>query len=204
MDNQEIRILIVDDTPENLDVLSIYLENLNYRIFVANDAQGIVERVNQIKPDLILLDIMMPIIDGYEACELLKADADTAKIPVIFLTANTSTSHVVRGFAVGAVDYITKPFHQKEVSARIQTHLSIYNLQRRLEEKNKALEEALLQVKQLTGLLPICSDCKKIRNDDQEWVPMEVYIRDNTNADFTHGFCPECLDKWYGSILTDL
>jgi DNA-binding response OmpR family regulator len=204
MKNQEIRILIVDDTPENLDVLSMYLENLNYHTFVANDAQGIVERVERIKPDLILLDIMMPIVDGYKACELLKANPITNKIPVIFLTASTGVNQVVRGFSVGAVDYITKPFHQQEVLARIQTHLSIYHLQRRLQEKNEALEEALLQVKQLTGLLPICSDCKKIRTTEEDWVPMEVYIRSHTDADFTHGFCPECLDKWYGNILTNV
>lgn len=203
MENQDIRILIVDDTPENLDVLSMYLENRDYHTFVANDAQGIVERVERIKPDLILLDIMMPIVDGYEACELLKANPATDKIPVIFLTANTGINHVVRGFSIGAVDYITKPFHQQEVLARIQTHLSLYHLQRRLQEKNKALEEALLQVKQLTGLLPICSDCKKIRNDEEEWIPLEVYIRNHTDADFTHGFCPVCLDKWYGHVLTD-
>jgi len=203
MENQETRILIVDDTPENLDVLSVYLENLNYRIFVANDAQEIVERVDRIKPYLILLDIIMPVIDGYEACELLKADTRTAKIPVIFLTANTAIGHVVRGFEVGAADYITKPFYQEEVLARIQAHLSIYNLQRHLQEKNQALEDALSQVKELTGLLPICSDCKNIRNEEQEWIPMEVYIRNRTDADFTHGLCPKCIGKWYGDILSD-
>ncbi len=114
-------------------------------------------------PDLILLDIMMPEPDGYKVCELLKAEEKTRDIPVIFISALYETVDKVRAFSIGGVDYITKPFQEEEVLARVETHLSLRMLQKaleeqkaRLEDKNTKLEKALADVKTLSGLLPIC------------------------------------------------
>ena len=133
-------ILIVDDMPVNIDVLFKYLDKNDFRVFVARDGESAIEQTPLAKPDLILLDVVMPGIDGFETCRRLKANPDTKHIPIIFMTALSDTVDKVKGFEAGAVDYITKPIQHEEVLARITTHLTLRNLQRRLEEGNALLE----------------------------------------------------------------
>lgn len=133
-------ILIVDDMPVNIDVLFKYLDEKGFRVFVARDGESALEQVPLAEPDLILLDVVMPGIDGFETCRRLKAEPATGQIPVIFMTALSETVDKVKGFEVGAVDYITKPIQHEEVLARINTHLTLRTLQRRLEEANTTLE----------------------------------------------------------------
>ena len=133
-------ILIVDDMPVNIDVLFKYLDKNDFRVFVARDGESAIEQTPLEKPDLILLDVVMPGIDGFETCRRLKANPDTKHIPIIFMTALSDTVDKVKGFEAGAVDYITKPIQHEEVLARITTHLTLRNLQRRLEEWNALLE----------------------------------------------------------------
>lgn len=127
-------ILIIDDNPVNLRILADYLEAHGYGILVARDGQSGLDKAEFAKPDLILLDVMMPGIDGFEACRLLKQNDTTTNIPVIFMTALADTEHKLEGFSVGAVDYVTKPLQQKEVLARIRTHLRLRELTEELEE----------------------------------------------------------------------
>lgn len=127
-------ILIIDDNPVNLRILADYLEAHGYGVLVARDGQSGLDKAEFAKPDLILLDVMMPGIDGFEACRLLKQNDATANIPVIFMTALADTEHKLEGFSVGAVDYVTKPLQQKEVLARIRTHLRLRELTEELEE----------------------------------------------------------------------
>ncbi len=134
-------ILIVDDNPFNVDLLSIYLQNAGFNVVMAEDGAGGLEQASETKPDLILLDIMMPGLDGFETCRRLKEDEVTRHIPVIFMTALTKTSEKVKAFEVGGVDYITKPFEYPEVLARINTHLSIRRLQQSLQEQNARLQQ---------------------------------------------------------------
>jgi DNA-binding response OmpR family regulator len=131
-------ILIVDDTPENLKVISSVLLKSGYRIQVAEDGAMALDVVRTEKPDLILLDVMMPNMDGFETCQRLKASENTKDIPILFMTALSATGDKVKGFELGAVDYITKPFQQEEVLARIHTHLTLARQKRELE---KMLEE---------------------------------------------------------------
>lgn len=132
-------ILIVDDNQTNLDVLFELLRNYGFKVLVAQDGESAIEQIEYIHPDLILLDIMMPGIDGFETCRRLKADPPTQDIPVIFMSALSDTLDKVKGFQTGAVDYITKPFQHEEVLSRIETHLTIRSLQKKLEEKNAEL-----------------------------------------------------------------
>lgn len=136
-------ILIVDDTLTNLEVLLGCLTNAGFRILVAEDGMSAIENAQYALPDLILLDILMPGLDGFETCRRLKADEATAEIPVIFMTALTETLDKVKGFSLGAVDYITKPFQQEEVLARVQTHVSLRHLTRQLREQNTRLEQEI-------------------------------------------------------------
>jgi two-component system sensor histidine kinase/response regulator len=128
-------ILIVDDTPANLLLLSQLLAQHGYETRAANSGVHALAAIQASPPDLILLDIMMPEMSGYEVCEQLKADEQTRDIPVVFLSALDSTEDKVQAFTVGGVDYITKPFQAQEVLARVQTHLALRNLQKNLQQK---------------------------------------------------------------------
>jgi len=138
-------ILIVDDNPTNLNVLFEYLSAQGYRVLVAEDGESAIEQAKYGLPDLILLDVMMPGIDGFETCDKLKESPETREIPVIFMTAISETAFVLKGFAAGAVDYITKPLQREEVLVRVRNHISIRLLQRELQAeiavRQKAEEE---------------------------------------------------------------
>lgn len=129
-------ILVVDDNPVNLSVLIDYLDECGFETLVARNGEGALEQTAVASPDLILLDVLMPGLDGFETCTRLKADEATKDIPVIFMTALSDTVDKVKGFSVGAADYVTKPFHQEEVLARINAHLTIMRQKRKLEELN--------------------------------------------------------------------
>ncbi|MEM9771501.1 MAG: response regulator [Cyanobacteria bacterium P01_D01_bin.73] len=144
-DRETGRVLIVDDNPTNLGILSDVLDWAGLDVSVANSGQKALDRVRLIHPDLILLDVMMPDIDGFETCARLKADSSTRDIPIIFMTALSDVADKVKGLELGAVDYITKPFQQGEVLARAQTHLRLYRLQRQVTRQNAELEERVQQ-----------------------------------------------------------
>jgi sigma-B regulation protein RsbU (phosphoserine phosphatase) len=136
------RILIVDDTPANIQTLSGILKEKGYQLSVATNGKQALQVLEKVLPDLILLDVMMPEMDGFETCRQIKKSEALRNIPIIFLTAKTETSDIVEGFEIGAVDYVAKPFNAHELLARINTHLSIDHLRRSLAEKNAELERA--------------------------------------------------------------
>ncbi len=136
-------ILIVDDTPANLRLLAGLLTSRGYQVRPARNGKMALSSAETCAPDLILLDIMMPGMDGYEVCRQLKLNLSTSEIPIIFLSALTEVSNKIKAFSMGGVDYITKPFQMAEVLARVETHLAMRNLQKRLEEKNGILEQTL-------------------------------------------------------------
>lgn len=139
-------ILIVDDNPTNLGVLSNYLKQYGFRILVARNGESALQKAHYVEPDIILLDVMMPGLDGFETCRRLKADEATQEIPIIFMTALSDAGDKVRGFQAGGVDYITKPLQHEEVLARIGAHLSIRELTRSLQEKNQRLQKRAIQL----------------------------------------------------------
>lgn len=218
------RILIVDDERIHRKLLSELLED-NYEVTVAKSGEQALQRIgNNPDLDLILLDIIMPEMDGYETCTRLKENVHACGIPVIFLSAKSEMKDKVKAFTIGGVDYITKPFQKEEVRARVQTHMVLTFAQKSLEKKNadlllevehrkraeaeqqrliKELKHALSEVKQLSGLLPICVYCKKIRDDNDYWHQLERYITLRSEAQFSHGLCPECLKKHYPDLDTD-
>ncbi len=136
-------ILLVDDTPNNLQVLFSYLEEQGFKVLLAEDGQSALQIARSQAPDLILLDVLMPDLDGFETCRLLKKQPSTRDIPIIFLTALSETVNKVQGFKLGGVDYITKPIEQEEVLARIQTHLTLQKMRSALAAQNQELLQAL-------------------------------------------------------------
>lgn len=134
-------VLLVDDIPTNLGVLFESLSQSGFRVLAAQDGESAIAQIQYLKPNIILLDVMMPGIDGFETCRRLKANPETQDIPVIFMTALTETFDKVKGFSVGAVDYITKPFQTEEVLARINAQLAIQRLQQQLQQQNAQLQQ---------------------------------------------------------------
>jgi DNA-binding response OmpR family regulator len=141
-------VLIVDDNPDNLNTLSRTLESFGYNVIAAPGEELALQIATDTPPDLILLDIVMPGIDGYEICRRLKKNPATAEIPVIFITAKGEIDSLVEGFTVGGIDYITKPFKEEEVKARVETHLKIHQLTAELLTKNDELVGANEQLRQ--------------------------------------------------------
>jgi two-component system sensor histidine kinase/response regulator len=141
MNPSKSRILVVDDISKNLQVVGTMLRNEGYHVMPATSGPQALERAHAQPPDLILLDLMMPGMDGLEVCQRLKAEPLTRQIPVIFLTASNEMEHLMKGFEVGAVDYITKPFNAPELLARVRTHLELKHARERLREMNEEKNE---------------------------------------------------------------
>lgn len=142
-------ILMVVNTTNTLGVLFDYLRGFGFKVMVASDGESALLTVEHIKPDIILLDVALPGIDGFETCRRLKADEATKHIPVIFITAQANTVDKVRGFALGAVDYITRPIQSEEVVARLKTHLTLRHLQLALAEQNTRLQAEIAEREEL-------------------------------------------------------
>ncbi|KAF3885691.1 MULTISPECIES: hybrid sensor histidine kinase/response regulator [Nostocales] len=146
-------ILIVDDTPNNLQMLFDFLEDSGFKVVVAEDGESALEMAEYAPPDLILLDVLMPGMDGFETCRRLKSNQSTQEIPIIFLTAITDKVDKVKGLKLGAVDYITKPLEHEEVLARVNIHMRLQNLTKRLTEQNQLLEVEILERKRIEAEL---------------------------------------------------
>ena len=141
-------LLIVDDIPENIGVLFRFLSSAGFKVLVAQNGEQALEMFNFVLPDLVLLDVMMPGIDGFEVCRILKSQENTSDIPVIFMTALSDTVDKVRGFNLGATDYVTKPIQQEEVLARIHVHLKLHKLQQQLSYQNQQLQAQATELQQ--------------------------------------------------------
>ncbi len=148
-----VNILIVDDTPVNLRLLSELLTNKGYEVRAVTSGSMALTVIKAAPPELVLLDVRMPEMDGYEVCQQIKQDPETAEIPVIFISALDEVWDKIRAFSVGAVDYITKPFQVVEVLARVEAHLALRRLQRELRSQNLALQQEISERKQVESLL---------------------------------------------------
>ena len=158
IDALQNRILLVDDQPANLNVLRQVLEDHDYQVLLAPSGPVALRNAARAQPDLILLDVMMPEMDGFEVCRRLKDDPETEAIPVIFITARDLAGDIDAGFDQGGVDYITKPFREREVLKRVQTHVRLYRLNRELAVKNAALEQEISQRQKLSGRLDMIAE----------------------------------------------
>jgi DNA-binding response OmpR family regulator len=169
------KILIVDDNPTNIELLKQVLGDRGYEIMVAMNGEAALKLVSDIKPNLILLDVMMPGIDGYETCKELKSNDKTKEIPVIFTTARTEPSDIVKGFAVGGVDYVTKPLQIEELIARVGTHIQLRQAMNELSFAN-AMMEGMVQEKYLNAA-DVSNELKKeIQLTKKSEVKLRLYI----------------------------
>jgi CheY-like chemotaxis protein len=196
----EQKILVVDDNAANLDVMLQFLEPLGYELAIATSGEKALLVADHFRPNLVLLDVMMPGMDGFETCRRLKAPPLSLQAPVIFVTAKKETDDIVMGFNCGGVDYISKPFRQAEVASRIETHLRLRHMIMVQADLIDQLQQARGEIKALSGLLPICSYCKKIRDDEGYWHQLESYIHKHSDAQFSHGLCEACASEHYPEL----
>jgi phosphoserine phosphatase RsbU/P len=145
----------------------------------------------------------MPEMDGLEVVRRVRALKTDRPPHIIMLTARSEKADIIAGLEAGASDYLAKPFDPGELSARIEVGRRMVEMQDALASKAEALRQALDQVRTLSGIVPICANCKKIRDDQGYWNQVEVYVRDHTDARFSHGICPECKQKLYPSLKKD-
>jgi phosphoserine phosphatase RsbU/P len=191
-----VRILIAEDDAVSRRLLEATLTKWGYEVISTSDGLQALEVLCQPDaPSLAILDWMMPGMDGAEVCLKAREMAADRSLYIILLTAKGRKEDIVEGLTAGADDYIVKPFDRSELKARMNAGERILRLQAELSSRVKELELALTNVKLLQGLLPICCYCKKIRNDQNYWEQVDSYIADHSEAQFTHGICPDCRDK---------
>ena len=202
--NRPIRILGVDDDPMSRMLLEATLSSRGHSITMVGDGTTAMEQIETLTrpasptelpaPLLTILDWFMPEPDGLELCRRIRRLRPDRMVYIILLTSCSGHESVVAGLEAGAHDYIVKPFDPDELNARVGVGLRVLQLQHTLAERVRELEAAIVQVKQLHGLLPICSYCKSIRRDDNYWQQVEHYIAAHSDAQFSHGICPGCYE----------
>lgn len=191
-----MKLLVADDDPILRWSLQATLTSLGYEVHTADDgtaAWRILQAADA--PPLAILDWMMPGMSGPEVCRQVRALARPEPTYLLLLTSKDQVEDIVSGLKSGANDYITKPFVESELQARIDIGRDCVNLHLRLADRVRQLEAALAQVKRLQELLPICMYCKRIRNDQNYWQHLESYITEHSGAQFSHGICPECYQQ---------
>jgi DNA-binding response OmpR family regulator len=189
-----MKVLVAEDDP----VFQRYLERLlaaDFEVVLASNGSDALEGLRQPDgPRLAVLDWMMPEMAGPEVCRQVRQLPDSC-FYLILLTAKDKTGHVVSALEAGADDYLTKPFDPLELKARLRVGIRVLELQVALSARVRELQEALTNIKLLQGLLPICSYCKRIRDDQNYWQQLETYFSQHSEASFSHGICPECYEK---------
>jgi DNA-binding response OmpR family regulator len=191
-----VRILVADDDRSGAAILAAWLERRGLDPRVVNDGADALRIIqSEERLGMAILDWEMPGVDGPALCRAIRQRPERASMYVVLLTARDARADIVAGLDAGADDYLTKPFDPEELRARVDVGIRVVSLQDKLAEQVVELQGALSKVKQLSGLLPICCYCKRIRGDQNYWQQVEMYITEHSGARFSHGICPSCADK---------
>lgn len=196
-----IRVLIAEDEATNSRLTREELETSGLAVVgIAVDGRQAVKLVHELKPDVVVMDIAMPEMDGITAAATLQQERPT---PVVILTAHAEEDMVRRATEAGVGAFVVKPSRADELQRAIAIAMARHADLMELRRLNLVLQQALAEVKTLKGLLPICCGCKKIRDDHGYWSEVEVYVSRQTDAKFTHGYCPQCLEKYFPGFQPD-
>jgi len=202
-EEKQTRILIIEDEAIVAADLQDRLEQLGYEVIgTASNGVDALRLLAHDTPDLVLSDIMIQgDLDGTQVAIKIR---DLYRLPVIFLTAYSSESVVARAKAAGPFGYLLKPFEERELQISIEMALYKHRMEAEREQLVHELQDALAKVKQLSGMLPICSFCKKIRDDQGYWSQVETYVAEKSEARFSHGLCPDCAGQLYPGIAEEV
>lgn len=196
-----MRILIAEDDVTSRSVLAAVLGKNGHEVVETVDGSAAWEVLRQPgAPPLAILDWMMPGMDGLEVVRRVRALPTDQAPYLIMLTVKGEKIDIVAGLAAGANDYLAKPFDPGELSARVEVGRRMLDLQAALVARAEELRQALEQIKTLRGIVPICASCKKIRDDRGFWNRVEVYVAEHTEAEFSHGICPDCAERLYPGL----
>ena len=229
---EKTKILIVEDSPTQLIMLQQFLEDNDFDVKCASNGAHALSLLKNYTPTLIISDVVMPEINGYELCRNIKTDNKLKNISVILLTTLSEPEDIIRGLECGADNFVTKPFNEESLlstinyilvnrkirrihrsdisinvffggkkhrvnSDRLQILDMLFSTYEKIVIQKKELEQALKTIQTLKGLIPICSNCKKVRDDKGFWNTVETYIQERSDAKFSHGICPDCIKKLY-------
>ncbi len=205
VNGEVIRVLIVDDRPENLLAMENLLESPDLVILRAESGAEALSILLLQDIALVLLDVQMPDMDGFEVAELMRSNTRTKTIPIIFVTAiSKEKKYVFKGYKSGAVDYLFKPINPDILISKVTVFCNLYRQRilieqqkAKIEKQNRELKKQLKEIKTLEGLIPICSHCKKVRDEDGDWGDFQDYVRAKTLLEYSHGLCPDCAKSLY-------
>jgi len=188
-----MQILIADDDPISRRLTHHALAACGVEVATADGGQAAWEAIQaRTQSTVLILDRMMPGVDGVDLCKAARLLPSYPPLYILMVTSAAETADVTAGLDAGADDYVVKPFKPSDLKARAQVGMRMVALQESMARRLAELEQALASVKQLRGLLPMCAYCKKIRVDDKYWQQLEGYLTDHSDAEFSHGICPEC------------
>lgn len=190
-----LRVLLADDDRIATRILVAALQPWSFDLTVVHDGEAAWTQLQERRPHIAILDWEMPGADGPELCRRARQTPVCAGTYIILLTGREGRANLIHGLGAGADDYVIKPFDREEFQVRVQVGARVATLQERLAERVAELQAALNNVRQLEGFIAICSYCKRIRSDAQQWEQMERYISDHSHAEFSHGICPDCFEK---------
>lgn len=192
------RILVVDDEKNHLNTVSRIFMDSNHDLDFAMNGEEAILHLKRFQPDLIILDIMMPVKDGYEVCHKAKSDKNTSDTMILILSAKNTAEDRLKGYLLEVDDYMSKPYNAEELLVRSERLI-------RIKKKQGLLDRELTLMHNRVGIrkdiIPICSLCKDIRDENGNWHQMEAYLRDRFQLNFSHGLCRECATRFYPELL---
>ena len=198
MVNSDILVLVVDDEPDLLFATVRILKKEGYEVFGVETGSECLEKTAEKHPDLILLDVQLPDILGTEVCLRLRNNPDHLKKYIMMMSGKmTSTDDQADGLDAGADGYIARPVSNRELVSRVAAMVRLIRAERKCDSYIYELEQAMKKIKVLSGIVPICMHCKQIRDDKGYWNELETFISQHSDAQFTHGICEACLEKYY-------
>jgi DNA-binding response OmpR family regulator len=196
-----MRILIAEDNLVSKNLLNVALKKWGHEVVAVDDGKAAwVELQKSDAPKLVILDWNMPEMDGLQVCLRVRESGTHDPPYIIILTARTQKKDIVQALEAGANDYMTKPFNNMELRARVRVGQRMVEMKEKLAMQVQELRTALDHIKTLQGIIPICSFCKKIRDDRGYWSQVEAYLSLHSDARFSHGFCPDCITRHYPEI----
>ncbi len=203
-----MKVLIAEDDSVSRRLLEVLLAGWGHEVISVEDGLAAWTALEDLEkencPAVAILDWMMPKMDGIEVCRKISTGRRSTPVHIILLTGRASKEDIIVGLEAGAGDYLTKPVWNGELRARLQVGIRIVELQSSLADRIHKLESALGNIKQLQGMLPICCYCKKIRNDKNYWQQVDAYVTEHSEAQFSHGICPDCFESIVKPDLAEL